>query len=107
MQGTTADDGLIFHWVFPNLISAEARWLAAYVALSRTPSFALLRCINLGPKIRSLIEQGPPAGIVERFGELFDDKLKTSAAKAATLMQKYGWAAAAKNSVAKSPIEKR
>ena len=91
MQGSTADKGLIFHWVFPKLISAEAKWLATYVAPSRTQSLALLRSINLTPKIRSIIEQGPPPGIVQRFGELFDEKLQISAKRAADLMKKYGW----------------
>jgi hypothetical protein len=91
MQGSTADNGMIFHWVCPNLISAAVRWLATYVALSRTPSLALLRSINLTPKIRSIIDQGPPPGIVQRFGELFDEKLQISAKRAADLMRKHGW----------------
>ena len=38
LQGVTTDPGLIFHWKFPRFFSAEPRWLATYVALSRPPS---------------------------------------------------------------------
>ncbi len=43
------------------------------------------------PKIRKLIEQGPPVGVVQRFAELFDDKLQMSDTLAAELLQKHGW----------------
>ncbi len=91
MQGSTAHDGLIFHWVFPQHISKEARWLATCVALSRPPSLALLRSIGLSRSIRELIQGGPPAGIVQRFAEMFDEKLELSDKIAAELLRKHGW----------------
>ncbi len=91
MQGSTAHEGLIFHWVFPNRISVEARWLATYVALSRPPALALLRSIGMTGKLRTLIEKGPPEGLVQRFGELFDEKLELSDKFAADLLRRHGW----------------
>ncbi len=91
LQGSTAHEGLIFHWVFPNRISVEARWLATYVALSRPPALALLRSIGMTGKLRTLIEKGPPEGLVQRFGELFDEKLELSDKFAADLLRRHGW----------------
>ena len=34
MQGTTADPGMIFHWVFPRRTTQSSKWLAMYAALS-------------------------------------------------------------------------
>ncbi len=82
---------MIFRWVFPNPISAEAKWLATYVALSRTPSLALLRSFNLTPQIRAIIEQEPPVGIVERFHELPNAKLEITAERVDAPVKKYNW----------------
>ena len=73
LQGITAEPGLIFHWKFHRGMSEELRWLAAYVALSRPPSLAQLRSIGMTSDLRSLLEGGPPEGILTRFKGMFDD----------------------------------
>ncbi|MDA8609435.1 hypothetical protein N9L19_00810 [bacterium] len=55
LQGTTADPGLIFHWVFPRRVSNMLRWLSVYVALSRPRSFAQLRSVGISYAIRKII----------------------------------------------------
>jgi hypothetical protein len=74
LQGITASPGLIFHWKFHRGMSAELRWLATYVALSRPPSLAQLLSIGMTSDLRSTLENGPPDGILTRFQRLFDGK---------------------------------
>ena len=62
LQGTTADPGLIFHWIFPRRVTGPIRWLAIYVALSRVWLLKNLRpgstCFE--KDIRWAMEAGPP-----------------------------------------------
>ena len=69
------------------------KWLAVYVALSRTPSLAQLRSVGLSPAVRKTIEAGPPAGLVTRFALLFDEKIENTAAAAQATMEELGWTA--------------
>ena len=59
LQGTTADPGLLFHWVFPRRLKGPMRWLAIYVALSRVRRLKNLRSIGLNKEIRRIMEAGP------------------------------------------------
>ena len=91
LQGVTASPGLIFHWKFPRSMSAELRWLASYVALSRPESLAQL--ISIGPldKLREIIEGGPPDGILTRFNDMFRELELATHVRAAEVMRELGW----------------
>ena len=91
MQGTTADPGMIFHWVFPRRTTQSSKWLAMYVALSRVRTLAQLRSIGLTPKVREIIEMGPPEGIPGAFRELFGDLEVTTKAAAMEALIELGW----------------
>jgi hypothetical protein len=91
LQGLTADPGLIFHWKFPRFFSAELRWLATYVALSRPPSLAQLISVGLPDNLRNIIEGGPPEGILSRFCGMFKEKKDATHIRAAEVMRELGW----------------
>ena len=74
MQGTTADPGMLMHWVFPERLSADLKWLIVYVALSRVRKLANLKSIGLSSKIRTIIEAGPPESMLQAFSSIFGDK---------------------------------
>ena len=90
LQGVTTDHGLIFHWKFPRFFSEELRWLATYVALSRPPSLVQLISIGLPDEFRSIIEGGPPEGILSRFSDMFKEKEEAAHITAAEVMRKLG-----------------
>ena len=92
LQGATAEPGLIFHWRFPRFFSEELRWLATYVALSRPPSLKQLISIGIPVSPRDIIEDGPPEGVLSRFGEMFDDTEKATRLAASELLARLGWA---------------
>ena len=46
LQGATATPGMIYHFRTPRRLSAEQKWIAAYMALSRVPSLSQLRSIG-------------------------------------------------------------
>ena len=92
LQGTTAEPGLIFHWRFPRFFSEELRWLATYVALSRPPSLKQLISIGIPASLRDIIEDGPPDGILSRFGAMFNDTEKATHLAASELLARLGWA---------------
>ena len=94
LQGITATPGLIFHWKFPRFFSAELRWLATYVALSRPESLAQLISVGIPADLRDIIEGGPPEGIISKFDDLFSDIEKATHLRAAEVMRELGWAAA-------------
>ena len=91
LQGTTAEPGIIFHWKFPRFFSAELRWLATYVALSRPPSLKQLISVDLPDDIEALIQGGPPEGILSRFDDMFKEKELDTHEKALELMRQLGW----------------
>ena len=92
LQGATAEPGLIFHWRFPRFFSEELRWLATYVALSRPPSLKQLISIGIPVSLRDIIEDGPPEGVLSRFGAMFDDIEKATRLAASELLARLGWA---------------
>ena len=83
--------GLIFHWKYPRFFSEELRWLATYVALSRPPSLAQLISVGLPDELRSIIESGPPEGILSRFDDMFKEKEEATHIKAAEILRELGW----------------
>ena len=91
LQGATADPGLIFHWRFPGRLDKQMRWLTVYMALSRVPSLAQLRSVGLDDKVRALIDEGPPKGLLSRFRILFDEKTEATDALAEEAMRELGW----------------
>ena len=95
LQGVTTDPGLIFHWKFPRFFSGELRWLATYVALSRPPSLAQLISVGLPDDLRTIIEGGPPQGILSRFHDMFREKEEATHTRAAEVMRELGWDARA------------
>ena len=95
LQGVTATPGLIFHWKFPRFFSAELRWLATYVALSRPESLAQLISVGIPVDLRDIIEGGPPEGIISKFDDLFGEIEEATHLRAAEVMRELGWSAAA------------
>ena len=91
LQGATADPGLIFHWRFPAMLSKEMRWLTVYIALSRVRSLAQFRSIGLKDTVKELINAGPPAGMLNRFSLLFDEKADATNVAAEAAMTELGW----------------
>ena len=91
LQGATADPGLIFHWRFPAMLSKEMRWLTVYMALSRVRSLTHFRSIGLKDTVKELINAGPPAGMLDRFSLLFDEKASATNVAAEAAMTELGW----------------
>jgi len=89
LQGTTADPGLIAHFLFPRSLSKNNLWLAIYVLLSRARRLASLWCI--GCPDRSIIEGGPPAVMMELFQELFGDKVARTKIACREARADLGW----------------
>ena len=68
------------------------RWLSIYVALSRPRSLSRLRSIGLTDSIKTIIEEGPPSGLVSHFKELFGTKIDATSTEAAWVLRELGWA---------------
>ena len=58
----------------PKRADDDIKWLIVYVMLSRVRSLSRLRSIGLAPKIRKIIEGGPPNMLAENF-EILDSRL--------------------------------
>ncbi len=67
------------------------RWLAAYVALSRAPSLEQFISVGLPDDLRSIIEGGPPEGILSRFTDMFKEKEDATHLLALEVMRELGW----------------
>ena len=91
LQGATADPGLIFHWRFPAKLSKETRWLTVYMALSRVRTLEQFRSIGLKDTIKTLINDGPPSGMLSRFALLLDEKISATESAADAAMAELGW----------------
>ena len=84
----TCDSGLIANFAQTMRADDDIKWLIVYVLLSRVRSLACLRSFGHTPKIRKIIEGGPPAMLADNFEQLFRDKIMlmkqaASSAKAA------------------------
>ena len=90
MQGTTADPGMVAYWFFPQMCSPTVKWLIVYVILSRPRSLSALISIGLTPKVRDIIEGGPPEALVATFHKLFDSNIKKTKKLAAAAAKRYG-----------------
>ncbi len=84
---------MIFHCKFPRFMSAEMRWLATYVVLSRPPSLSQLLSVGMPDNLRSIIEEGPPEGILTRFDDMFKEKEAKTHVMAEKIMRELGWQA--------------
>ena len=89
VQGKTADPGFIAHWQFPAGLTAQTKWLAYYVSLSRPRGLDKLLCH--GYPDRQIIEQGPPEEITAAFDEFFSDKIPPTARACAAARAALGW----------------
>ena len=90
MQGTTADPGMVAYWMFPQRCSTTIMWLIIYVLLSRPRSLQQMKSVNLTPKIREIIEAGPPDELVATFHNLFAEKIETTRQIARDAAKQYG-----------------
>ena len=91
LQGATCDPGLIAHFTMPRRADDDIKWLIVYVMLSRVRSLSCLRSIGLTPKIRAIIEGGPPAMLAENFERLFRKKIIATHTAAAESRTALGW----------------
>lgn len=91
LQGTTADPGLCAHWAMPRNMDADLKWLLVYVMLSRLRSLACLASFGLNPKIREIIERGPPEMLVGNFERLFSKKARATRIAARKAREALGW----------------
>ena len=89
MQGTTADPGLTAYWEFGAFCDESLQWLIVYVMLSRCRSLATLKSVGLSPKIREIIERGPPEDFIGNFEKLFGAKIKDTKLLAQNAAQHY------------------
>ena len=91
LQGATAEPGLIFHWRFPAKLSKEMRWLTVYMALSRVRTLEQFRSIGLRDTVKTLINDGPPCGMLGRFVSMFEEKIAATEIAADAAMSELGW----------------
>ena len=61
------------------------------MALSRPPSLAQLISVGLPEHLRTIIEDGPPQGILSRFDDMFKEKEDATHLRAAEVMRELGW----------------
>ena len=91
MQGMTASPGLVAHWVVPPRMSSDIKWPICYATLSRVPSLAQLVSVGLSDNIRSILEKGPPEGVVQMFSTLFSQKIEDTKKAAQEAKTRLGW----------------
>eukprot|EP00438_Fugacium_kawagutii_P008273 Skav206546 [mRNA] locus=scaffold504:308454:314438:- [translate_table: standard] len=89
LQGATCRPGLISHMALPKKLSAESKWLAYYVMLSRIESLDNLLCV--GRIDRSIIENGPPPRLQEAMDNLFEEKKAMTQTACQMARQELGW----------------
>ena len=91
LQGATCDPGLIAHFIMPKRADDDIKWLIVYVMLSRVRSLSCLRSIGLSPKIRKIIEGGPPSMLADNFEKLFRTKIDDTSKAARAARAELGW----------------
>ena len=91
MQSFTVSPGLVAHWIVPPRLPSDIKWLICYVTLSRVSSLKQLVSIGLSEKIREILENGPPEGVVQMFSTLFAQKIKDTRAAAKEASERLGW----------------
>ena len=91
LQGATCDPGLIAHFIMPKRADDDIKWLIVYVMLSRVRSLSRLRSIGLSPKIRKIIEGGPPSMLADNFEKLFRTKIDDTSKAARAARAALGW----------------
>ena len=74
----------------PERIGEGMKWLIVCVLLSRVPSLAQLRSIDLD-KVRKIIESGPPAWLLDALENLTRDKHLRMKAACAEARLAMGW----------------
>ena len=91
MQGSTAEPGMIAHWVIPRRMPADIKWLVVYVMLSRPRSLTTLKSFGLTTEIRRIIEGGPPQELLASFKHAFGSKPEQTKSKAQQALIELGW----------------
>jgi hypothetical protein len=91
LQGSTATPGLIYHFKTPRRLSKVMRWISTYMALSRVRSLQEFRSIGLSSAIKDIINNGPPAGMLTRFLQLFEDKAQATDKLVQEALQELHW----------------
>ena len=79
------------HFIVPKRADDDIRWLIVYVMLSRVRSLSRLRSIGLSPKIRKIIEGGPPSMLADNFEKLFRTKIDDTSKAARAARAALGW----------------
>ena len=79
------------HFIMPKHADDDIKWLIVYVMLSRVRSLSSLRSIGLTPKIRKIIERGPPSMLAENFEKLFRKKIEDTNEAAKAARAALGW----------------
>ena len=82
-------ENLLFFACLRCRLKSNRTWI--YVALSRPPSLAQLISIGLPEELRSIIEGGPPEGILSRFCDMFKEKEDATHLRAEEVMRELGW----------------
>ena len=75
----------------PKRADNDIKWLIVYVMLSRVRSLSRLRSIGLSPKIRKIIEGGPPSMLADNFEKLFRTKINDTSKAARAARAALGW----------------
>ena len=75
----------------PKRADDDIKWLIVYVMLSRVRSLSSLRSIGLTPKIREIIEGGPPSMLAENFERLFRRKIEDTSKAAKAAREALDW----------------
>ena len=79
------------HFIMPKRADDDIKWLIVYVMLSRVRSLSRLRSIGLSPKIRKIIEGGPPSMLADNFEKLFRTKIDDTSKAARAARAALGW----------------
>ena len=82
-------DNLLFFACLRCRLKSNRTWI--YVALSRPPSLAQLISIGLPEELRSIIEGGPPEGILSRFCDMFKEREDATHLRAEEVIRELGW----------------
>ncbi len=67
------------------------RWISTYMALSRVRSLQEFRSIGLSSAIKDIINDGPPAGMLTRFLQLFEDKAQATEELVQEALKELHW----------------
>ena len=91
LQWAPAEPGLIAHFTMPKRLGDGMKWLILYVILSRVPSLAQMRAVDLDEKVRKIIDAGPPTWLFDAFDNLTKDTHPRTQAACREARLAMGW----------------